>query len=208
MRSRAQKRFTAVGRLAASVLNAISIAASNSVRVQCSCRPASSATPKAAAQPIAGAPRTTIARMASATSAALVQLTYSRRAGRARWSISSSRRPRQRRVSTGIASDDALIAAVHGYLRAGRLGEERPAHLGRELRDVPAGDFGPEDVVGLVGLDRHAVLFRALRKHSVRPQTGIEHGVGVQGVDAYAVCAPFERGDPGELIQSGLRSGV
>src|SRR5882762_921715 len=174
MRSSAQKRFTAVGRLAASVLNAISIAASNSVRVQCSCRPASSATPKAAAQPIAGAPRTTIERMASATSAALVQLTYSRRAGRARWSISSSRVPCQRRASTGIASDDALIAAVHGYLRAGRLGEERPAHLGRELRDVAAGDFGLEHVVGLVFLDRHAVILRALRKDFLSPQTGID----------------------------------
>src|SRR5438034_10085557 len=133
--SRAQKRFTAVGRLAARLLNAISIAASNSARVRRAWRFASSATPKAAAQPIAGAPRTTIERMASATSAAFVQLTYSRRAGRARWSISSSRAPRQRRVSTGIASDDALIAAVHGDLRPGGLGEKRPAHLRRQLRD-------------------------------------------------------------------------
>src|SRR5712671_2021975 len=208
MRSSAQKRFTAVGRLAASVLNAISIAASNSVRVQCSCRPASSATPKAAAQPIAGAPRTTIARMASATSAALAQLTYSRRAGRARWSISSSRPPSQRKVSTGIASDDALIAAVHGHLRAGRLGEERPAHFGRELRHVAARDFGLEHVVGLVFLDCHAVILRALNQHLLGPQSGVEHGVRMQGIDADAVRTPFERGDAGELIECRLGDGI
>src|SRR4030088_2153326 len=98
--------------------------------------------PKAAAQPMAGAPRTTIERMASATSAAFVQLTYSRRAGRARWSISSSRVPRQRRVSTGIASDDALLAAIDRYLGAGGLGEKRPAHLRRQLRDVAAAHLG------------------------------------------------------------------
>src|SRR6266851_5826568 len=175
IRSRAQKRFIAVGRLAARLLNAISIAASNSARVRRSWRFASSATPKAAAQPIAGAPRTTIERIASATSAAFVQLTYSRRAGRARWSISSSRAPRQRRVSTGIASDDALIAPVHGHLRAGGLGEKRPAHLRRELRDVAAAHLGFEHVVGLIGLDRHAVLPCTLREHLRGPQAGIEH---------------------------------
>src|SRR5882724_7604658 len=208
IRSRAQKRFTAVGRLAAKFLNAISIAASNSAGAQRAWRWASSAIPKAAAQPIAGAPRTTIARMASATSAALVQLTYSRRAGRARWSMSSSRVPCQRRVSTGIASDDALIAAVHGYLRARRLGEKRPAHLGRELRDVAARDFRPENVVGLVRVDGHAVLLRALREHLFGPQGGIEHGVGVHGVDAYAIRAPFEGRDAGELVERRLGSGI
>src|SRR5207245_9133748 len=208
IRSRAQKRFTAVGRLAARLLNEISIAASNSARVPRSCRFASSATPKAAAQPIAGAPRTTIARLASATSAALVQLTYSRRAGRARWSISSSRAPRQHRVSTGIASDDALIAAVHGHLRAGGLGEKRPAHLRRQLRDVAAAHLGPEHVVGLVFLHRHRVLLGPLGEHLLGPQAGIEHRVRVRGVDAYAVRAPLERRDARKLIQRGLRSRV
>src|SRR6266705_6768451 len=154
MRSRAQTRFTAVGRLAAKFLNAISIAASNSARGQRSCRFASSAIPKAAAQPIAGAPRTTIERMASATSAALAQLTYSRRAGRARWSISSSRPSRHRRASTADASDNAFIAAVDRHLRARGLGEKRPAHLRRQLRDVAAAHLGLEHVVGLVLLHR------------------------------------------------------
>src|SRR5438034_606941 len=206
--SRAQKRFTAVGRLAARLLNAISIALSNSARVRRSWRFASSATPKAAAQPIAGAPRTTIERMASATSAAFVQLTYSRRAGRARWSISSSRAPRQRRVSTGIASNDALIAAVHGHLRAGGLGEKRPAHLRRQLRDVAAAHLGLEHVVGLVFRHGHRVLLGPLGEHLLGPEAGIEHRVRVHGVDAYAVRAPLERRDARKLVQRGLRSRV
>src|SRR2546428_5967354 len=187
MRSSAQNRFTAVGRLAASASNAASIAVSNSRGGRSCCRCASSATPKAAAQPIAGAPRTTIERMASATSAAFVQLTYSRRAGRARWSISSSRAPRQRRVSTGIASDDALIAAVHGHLRAGGLGEEGPAHLRRQLRDIAAAYLRLEHVVGLVFFHRHRVLLGPLGEHLLGPQAGVEHRVRVHGVDAYAV---------------------
>src|SRR5437773_9054414 len=191
MRSRAQKRFTAVGRLATSAWKAVSIAASNSRGGQSCCRCASSATPKAAAQPIAGAPRTTIARIASATSAALVQLTYSRRSGRARWSISSSRVPRQRRLSTGIASDDALIAAVHGHLRAGGLGEKRPAHLRRQLRYVAAAYLGLEHGVGPVFCHRHRVLLGPLGEHLFGPQAGIEHRVRVHGVDAYPVRAPF-----------------
>src|SRR5439155_12951293 len=174
MRSRAQNRLTTVGRLAASVLNAASIAVSKSREGRSCCRRASSEMPKAAAQPMAGAPRTTIDRIASATSVALVQLTYSRRAGRARWSISSSRAPRQRRVSTGIASDDTLIAAVHGHLRAGGLGEEGPAHLRRQLRDVAAAHLGLEHVVGLVFFHRHRVLLGPLGEHLLGPQAGIE----------------------------------
>src|SRR2546425_38758 len=208
IRSRAQKRFTAVGRLAARFLNAVSIAMSNSARGQSSWRLASSATPKAAAQPIAGAPRTTIDRMASATSAAFAQLTYSRRAGRARWSISSSRRPSQRRVSTGFASDDALIAAVDRYLGAGGLGEKRPAHLRRQLRDVAAAYLGLEHVVGLVFFYGHRVLLGPLAEQLFGPQAGIEHRVRVHGVDAYSVRAPFERRDARKLVQRGLRSRV
>src|SRR5256885_16622097 len=176
MCSSAQNRFTAVGRLAVSVLNAASIAVSNSRGGRSCCRRASSAMAKAAAQPMAGAPRTTIDRIASATSAAFVQLRYSRRSGRARWSISSSRPPCQHSAWTlpgifeaMISSDDALIAAVHGHLRARGLGEKRPAHLRRQLRDVAAAYLGLEHVVGLVLLDRHAVVLRALKKHFFGP---------------------------------------
>src|SRR6266705_35680 len=208
MRSSAQKRFTAVGRLVASASNAASIAAENSARVRCCSRCASSAMPNAAAQPITGAPRTTIERMASATSAALAQLAYSRRAGRARWSISSRRPSRQRRASTADASDNAFIAAVDRHLRAGGLGEKRPAHLRRQLRDVAAAHRGLEHVVGLVLLHRHRVLLRALGENLLGPKAGIEHCVGMDGVDAYPVSAPFERGDARELIERRLGSGI
>src|SRR5258706_5198027 len=130
--------------------------------------------PKAAAQPIAGAPRTVIERMASATSAALVQRTYSRRAGSCRWSISSRLSPRQRSVSTAPDSDDTLVAAIHRHLSTSGLCEQRPAHLGDKLGDVPAADFGAEHVVGLVLLDRHAVLPGTLCQHVFRPQGGIK----------------------------------
>src|SRR5581483_5230419 len=98
-----------------------------------------------------------MSRIAAATSAAEAQLTYSRRPGRPRWSISSRRSPVQRSVWTAAASDDALIAAVDRHLRARRLREQRPAHLGGELGDVAARDLGAKDIVRLVLLDRHAV---------------------------------------------------
>src|SRR5882672_787440 len=169
MRSSAQERLTAVGRLSASVLKATSIASVNCEGARCFSRCASSAMPNAAAQPIAGAPRTTIARMATATSAALVQLTYSSRPGSRRWSISSRRPSRQRNVSTAVASDDALIAAVDRHLSAGGLGEEGPAHFGRELGDVEAPHFSAQHVVGLVRLHRHVVLLSALREDLLGP---------------------------------------
>ena len=103
MRSSAQNRLTAVGRLAASSAIAASSAAWNSPIEPKVGRPDSTATPYAAAQPIAGAPRTTMSRIAAATSAAVSQATYSKRCGSSRWSISSSRSPAQRSVSTGRA---------------------------------------------------------------------------------------------------------
>src|SRR5882724_9681771 len=208
MRSSAQNRLTAVGRLSARVLNPSSIAAANCAGVPCFWRCASRATPNAAAQPIAGAPRTIIERIATATSAAAVQLTYSKREGRRRWSISSRRPSRQRSVSTAPASDDPLIAAVDRHLRAGRLGEKGTAHFRGELGDVPAGDLGAKHVVRLVGLDGHAVLLGALRKHVLGPQARVEHRVRVQGVDAYAIRAPFEGSDARELIERRLRCRV
>ena len=66
MRSMPQNRFTAVGRVAASVLQTVSKSAP-------SCTP--KATPIAAATPIAGAPRITMVLMASATSRYVRQVT-------------------------------------------------------------------------------------------------------------------------------------
>src|SRR5262245_44312749 len=204
MRSSAQNRLTAVGRLSANVASAACSASENWAGALCLSFRASSATPKAAAQPIAGAPRTAIARIATATSAALEQLRYSKRAGSSRWSISSRRPSRQRSVSTAVPLDDAFIAAVHRYLRAGGLGEKRAAHLGRQLGDVGAADLGAQNVVLLVRLHRHPVLLRALREHFLGPQRGVEHRVGVQGIDADAVSAPLERGNARELVERGL----
>ena len=67
MRSMAQNRFTAVGRVAAKARQSRSKSRANrsAVRVR-----APSAIPIAAATPIAGAPRTTISRMARITSVA------------------------------------------------------------------------------------------------------------------------------------------
>src|SRR5262252_7391132 len=109
-----------------------------------------------------------------------------KRPGSRRWSISSRRPSTQRSVSTAFPLDDALIAAVDRDLGAGRLGEQRSAHLRSELGDVEAPDLGAQNVVLPVRVDRHPVLLGALREDLLGPQAGVEHRVGVQGVDAYA----------------------
>ena len=78
-RSSAQRRFTAVGRAARSSSTAAANARSGSADRAAS--RAAKATPYADAQPIAGAPRTTISRMARAASAELCTRTSSTRAG-------------------------------------------------------------------------------------------------------------------------------
>jgi hypothetical protein len=68
MRSMAQKRFTAVGRVAASTLPTTRISASSAGSVVAVLWRAPRATPIAAETPMAGAPRTTMVVMTSATS--------------------------------------------------------------------------------------------------------------------------------------------
>ena len=68
MRSRAQKRLTAVGRVAASPRMAISRSSRSPSKLRAVLWRAARATPNAAATPMAGAPRTTSVRMPSATS--------------------------------------------------------------------------------------------------------------------------------------------
>jgi hypothetical protein len=87
MRSMAQNRFTAVGRVAA-------ISSQNRWNSVANCfvplallRFIPSASPIAAATPIAGAPRMTIVLIAFATSLAVLQVTYTSDAGSLRWSI-------------------------------------------------------------------------------------------------------------------------
>jgi hypothetical protein len=70
IRSSAQNRFTAVGRLAARTRKPLSSSAEKSAGAAPRRRCASTAIPNAAAQPIAGAPRTARSRMASAVAVA------------------------------------------------------------------------------------------------------------------------------------------
>src|SRR5262245_25210457 len=87
MRSIAQKRLTAVGRVPAISSHVFWNSAANF------CVPVAllfrmpTAMPIAAATPIAGAPRITIVLIARATSAADLQRTYTSSAGSFRWSI-------------------------------------------------------------------------------------------------------------------------
>src|SRR5262249_14888701 len=155
------------------------IASENCAGARCRSRRASSATPNAAAQPIAGAPRTAMARIASATSAALVQERYSKRPGSRRWSISSRRPSLQRSVSTVVPLDDAFIAAVDRKLRAGGLGEERAAHLRGELGHICASHFGTQHVVALVLVHREAIALGALSEDLLGPKSSVEHRVRV-----------------------------
>lgn len=85
IRDKAQKRLTAVGRVAAMIRSVSSIFflnSSGSVTFSSSWAP--SAIPKAAEIPMAGAPRTTISLMASAISLWVRQLTMTSRDGRSR----------------------------------------------------------------------------------------------------------------------------
>src|SRR5450755_1046186 len=133
-----------------------------------------------------------MSRMARATCAASPQATYSNSSGSRRWSISSSRPSRQRSVSTFTDSDYPIVAAIHRHLSRSSLGEQRPAHLGGQFGDVAAPDLGLKHIVGLVLLYRKIVVLGPLRQHLVGPDTGVEHGVRVQGVDAYPVRPPFQ----------------
>src|SRR6202453_2995370 len=86
MRSMAQKRFTAVGRVAARVLEMLSrsLVSAGSVVAELFLIP--KATPMAAATPIAGAPRTTMVVMTLATWSLVVARTYVSSSGKRVWS--------------------------------------------------------------------------------------------------------------------------
>ena len=87
MRSMAQNRFTAVGRVAAISSQSFWNSVANCLVPLAPLRFMPSARPMAAATPIAGAPRITIVLMAFATSLAVLQVTYTSDAGSLRWSI-------------------------------------------------------------------------------------------------------------------------
>src|SRR5919201_172879 len=83
----AQNRFTAVGRVAAISSQTFWNSAANFVVPVALLLRVPSAIPIAAATPIAGAPRITIVLIARATSAAVLQRTYTSSTGSLRWSI-------------------------------------------------------------------------------------------------------------------------
>src|SRR6187551_1506808 len=91
----AHGRFTAVGRAETRT----SAASSRSSPFA-----AASAYPYAAATPIAGAPRTTIVRIAFATSCAERHSTWTSSSGRRRWSRRTTRSPSRRTISSGRRS--------------------------------------------------------------------------------------------------------
>ena len=92
-RRTAHARFTAVGRAASSTAPAARVASTYPAAPCSSAARAASAMPYAAEMPIAGAPRTTMSRIAFATSLDVVSVTYASRAGRSRCSRSHARSP-------------------------------------------------------------------------------------------------------------------
>ncbi len=108
MRSRAQKRLTAVGRVAASPFSAVSTSAKSPSNVVARLARAASATPYAAVTPMAGAPRTTRVRIASARSSQRLYARSTSRPGRSVWSISMSRSWAHQ---TGVRKDPCVMRA-------------------------------------------------------------------------------------------------
>src|SRR5207302_42707 len=92
-RSSAQKRLTAVGRVAARPLIAVSRSARNASNVAAGLVRAARATPNAAATPIAGAPRTTSVRIAAATSSQVAHARSTSSRGSRVWSSRCRRSP-------------------------------------------------------------------------------------------------------------------
>ena len=105
MRSSAHARLTAVGRAEASAASSSSIVSRQRPGCSFQARRAASTTPYAALIPIAGAPRTTISRIARATWPALAHSSHSARSGSARWSSSASESPVQRQGRRVSASE-------------------------------------------------------------------------------------------------------
>ncbi len=114
MRSSAQCRFTAVGRVAPRVASArpsVASAAPSSA--------SASATPKAAVAPISGAPRTCMLRMACAASARVRSATVSVRKGSRVWSRMRTVPPSRCSVGMGCSNIGALWWSGGGAGRAG-----------------------------------------------------------------------------------------
>src|SRR4051794_2157343 len=162
-RSITQPRLDAVG-----LVSRRSVTASSN-GTPCS---AASASPYAAASPIAGAPRTAIVRIASATRSTVSQRSQRSSAGSARWSRTSSAPPSKRRGETGSALLDeaGLLQVLRAHLGGGLLVQ---VHPGVQLLH----DWGGQPLVDLVNhlLEvRPGLLARVVPDHE-RGVVGREH---------------------------------
>ena len=63
-------------------------------------------------------------------------------------------------------------------------------------------------VVLLVFINAETIALRPRPQHLGRPDTGIENGVGMKGVDPDAVTPPLQRGDAHQLVDGSLGHGV
>src|SRR3989442_95715 len=140
IRSSAQKRLTAVGRVAARPLIAASRSPKRASNVVARLWRAASATPKAAATPIAGAPRTTSVRIASATSSHRPYPRSSSSAGRSRGGAGCSRgggrAPSALRVA-GVLTEVGRHHAVVALERRTQVLDELAAHAPERLDLAP-----------------------------------------------------------------------
>src|SRR4051812_14205878 len=157
MRSIAQKRLTAVGRVRVSVSQMVSTCASRSASLAC-CTPI--ATPIAAATPIAGAPRMIMSLIAVATSWYVRQVTYSSCKGRRVWSIMTTPSLVHSIVSTMCWANpsDYSIGQTTALGADGRIEGREPAFHGF---------YGEREPQGRAGALRDQQFLREQRRRDV-----------------------------------------
>src|SRR4249919_233615 len=157
IRSTAHGRFTAVGRAAASPAAARATSSRSTSTLPAVLRTAASATPYAAATPIAGAPRTAMSRIASATCCQVASRSSTASAGRRRWSSRTTASSSRRTIACGLRMSVATGTAGSGWLRALVPGVHVAALLVGQLVDGErhAFELEPRDLV--VDLLRHGV---------------------------------------------------
>src|SRR5438034_3107857 len=135
IRSTAQPRLTAVGRAARSAAAAARRIARRAIAVVSVARSAERASPMAATWPIAGAPRTTIWRIAFAASGAFRTSTSTSSSGSFRWSMTRRKPPSSRNgvrnpvggPPTAGGGDTATWPAAVGSLRSAAAAGSRIA---------------------------------------------------------------------------------
>src|SRR5437870_2209204 len=166
IRSSAQNRLTAVGRVAASPLTAVSRSAIRPSNVAARLSRAASTTPKAAATPIAGAPRTTSARTAArATGAAVTR----------RRSVASCQPTISSRDARGWTRSDSRVAsALAVVLVLAELGRHHPI-VALERRAEILDQLAADAAQGLDLAPDPRLLGPAFLDDLLAPQLGLAH---------------------------------